>query len=202
MLPFPKKGLGHYEDLVNPALIAQRVQALGKRDEFDIILIDSLTLWGEQLEAKLAATYNKKDGYALYADYNKQVVELMSAITTCPKMIILTAIAEVIDVGTLTAQGVVTTSQQFVAAVQGQKKRGRIEANFTIVLMSQSTGGKYVFETNNGHNTTSKTPMGMFKEKTIDNDARVVLERAINFFDLPLKVERKSEETNTTKEKK
>lgn len=197
MLPFPKHGLGHYEELLNPATLSSRITAVGAKPELDIIILDSLTLWGESLEAHLGNIYkSKKDGFALYADYNRTVVEVVSAIKKLKKMVIVTAISEVIESHTLTSQGIITASEQIVAAVQGQKRRGRIEANFTIVLMTQLRNSKHIFETNNGSTTTSKTPMGMFKGNAIPNNAKYVLERSIEFFNLPLTVERKENKTN------
>ena len=53
-----------------------------------------------------------------------------------------------------------------------------IEGLFTIVLNTVYDDGKYYFETQtNGRNTT-KTPEGMFAERRIDNDLKLVIDAA------------------------
>lgn len=49
-----------------------------------------------------------------------------------------------------------------------------LESKFPIVLLAKCLDGKYVFETQ-ANSSTAKSPMGMFSEKTIDNDISLVL---------------------------
>lgn len=57
-----------------------------------------------------------------------------------------------------------------------------IEGLFTIVLNTTIQDGNYYFETqNNGFNTT-KSPMGMFDEKLIDNDLKIVTEKINEYY--------------------
>lgn len=49
-----------------------------------------------------------------------------------------------------------------------------VEGLFSIVLMSNTDGNNYWFETQSDGSTTCKTPMGMFETKQIDNDLKMV----------------------------
>jgi hypothetical protein len=49
-----------------------------------------------------------------------------------------------------------------------------LETKFPIVLYAKCVDGQYLFETQ-ANFSTAKTPMGMFKEKTIPNDIAGVL---------------------------
>lgn len=51
---------------------------------------------------------------------------------------------------------------------------GGIEALFTIVLRATKTEDGYKFITGGEMNSTAKAPMGMFTDKIIDNDAKLV----------------------------
>lgn len=57
-----------------------------------------------------------------------------------------------------------------------------IEGLFTIVLNTVIQDNKYYFETqNNGFNTT-KSPLGMFDERLIDNDLKIVSEKINEYY--------------------
>lgn len=45
-----------------------------------------------------------------------------------------------------------------------------VEGLFSVVLFAKTDGEEYFFETQSDGFTTAKSPMGMFAEKTIDND--------------------------------
>jgi hypothetical protein len=51
-----------------------------------------------------------------------------------------------------------------------------VESKFTTVLLAKGNEGKYVFETR-AHNSTAKTPMGLFDTEEIDNDIVPVIEK-------------------------
>lgn len=56
-----------------------------------------------------------------------------------------------------------------------------IEGLFTYVLFTKVTNGdngtEYRFVTNNDGSSTAKTPMGLFEERFIDNDLKLVIDR-------------------------
>lgn len=56
-----------------------------------------------------------------------------------------------------------------------------VEGLFTIVLKTVVKGGEYFFSTKNDEDTV-KTPMGMFEEKFIENDLKLVNETIINYY--------------------
>ena len=183
MLPFKKEGLGHYEVLKLPHIIPVRMMSLNNRKDISVIIIDGLTIWGEEMETKLGNEFS--NGFDLYAAYNKAVGNMISKLKQLNKIVIITAIAEVVE-GSAMKDGNIVTSKEFSAGIQGQKKRGRIEANFTVVFFSQrQSNGKYVFETNNGKSNTAKSPMGLFKEQYVDNDMNIILPKILDFYALP-----------------
>lgn len=57
-----------------------------------------------------------------------------------------------------------------------------VEGLFTVVLNTLIQDNKYYFETqNNGFNTT-KSPLGMFDERLIDNDLKIVTEKINEYY--------------------
>lgn len=60
-----------------------------------------------------------------------------------------------------------------------------IEGLFTIVLRSAYEDGKYVFYTQTDGTDVTKTPMGMFEDRTIDNDLKMVDDTVRDFYELP-----------------
>jgi hypothetical protein len=56
---------------------------------------------------------------------------------------------------------------------------------FTIVLLAEKVDDKYLFDTQNDGRSPAKTPMGMFSERTIDNDLVLVDKAVREFYDLP-----------------
>jgi len=179
-LPFPKANLGHYEEVMKASAISIRLQQIDKMDNISVVILDSITILGESVESELALIHN--NGFDLYADYKKIMFKIIRSIKKMNKIVIVTAISEVIE-ATAMKGGVMTTSQNLCAALQGQKMRGRLEANFTMVMFSQMKDKEYVMETNNGNSNTAKTPLGMYEGKRfIPNDLLPVLERVYEFY--------------------
>lgn len=196
LLPFSKKGFGHYEDLLNVQQLKTRLVTLNTRKDLSVIIIDGLTLWGESLVSSLG---NRLSGWDLYGEYNQEISKVIEQIKKMNKVVILTAIAEVLESNVLNSQGQITTTKEFSASVQGQKKKGKVEANFTVVFFTTKKQDAYVFETNNGKDSPAKSPMGMYKEQFIPNDMAEVLPTITNFYDLPrveeMAVEKPKQET-------
>ena len=61
LLPFSKKGFGHYENLLNVQQLTTRLTTLNTRKDLSVIVIDGLTLWGESLESNLGNTLADRD---------------------------------------------------------------------------------------------------------------------------------------------
>lgn len=49
-----------------------------------------------------------------------------------------------------------------------------LEGLFTVVLHAQCNDGKYKFQTNSDGISIAKSPLGMFNDKLIDNDLKMV----------------------------
>jgi hypothetical protein len=63
------------------------------------------------------------------------------------------------------------------AKTSGRKlERITIESKFTHVFLAKGNQGKYCFETH-ANNSTAKTPLDMFEEDEIPNDAQLIVDR-------------------------
>jgi hypothetical protein len=51
-----------------------------------------------------------------------------------------------------------------------------VESKFTHVFIAKGNQGKFVFETH-ANNSTAKTPLGLFTEDEIPNDAQMIIDR-------------------------
>ena len=51
-----------------------------------------------------------------------------------------------------------------------------VESKFTHVFIAKGNQGKFVFETH-ANNSTAKTPLGLFEEDEIPNDAQMIIDR-------------------------
>ncbi len=59
-----------------------------------------------------------------------------------------------------------------------------VEGLFSIVLMAINSSGEYKFLTHSDGKSTVKTPIGMFEEKEIDNDLKIVDTTIRDFYNL------------------
>lgn len=55
-----------------------------------------------------------------------------------------------------------------------------LESKFSTVLLAKCVDGRYVFETQSNR-STAKSPLGLFEEKEIENDANIVLKALAEF---------------------
>lgn len=69
-----------------------------------------------------------------------------------------------------------------------------IEGMFTIVLRSVKDSNGYGFMTQSADMAVSKSPMGMFEDERIDNDLLVVEKAIREFYDIPVKADKKKED--------
>lgn len=56
---------------------------------------------------------------------------------------------------------------------------------FTIFLLAEKVDDKYLFDTQNDGRSPAKSPIGMFTERTMDNDLAIVDKAVRAFYDLP-----------------
>lgn len=59
-----------------------------------------------------------------------------------------------------------------------------VEGLFSVVLMAEYDNGRYCFRTSTNGNDTVKSPMGMFGEKQIDNDLKLVDQAIRSYWEL------------------
>ena len=56
---------------------------------------------------------------------------------------------------------------------------------FTIVVLAEKVDDRYLFDTQNDGRSPAKTPMGMFSERTMENDLALIDAGIRAFYDLP-----------------
>ena len=71
-----------------------------------------------------------------------------------------------------------------------------VEGLFDIVLMAVADNGQFKFITHSDGTNTTKSPMGMFAENTIDNDLRLVDDEIRKYWDLAPRKEYKAQKAN------
>lgn len=78
-----------------------------------------------------------------------------------------------------------------------------LEGLFPIVLLTGTDGSNYWFETQSDGYTTTKSPLGMFEDKRIDNDLKMVDTTIREYWELePLNASAKATKPNESKEEK
>lgn len=70
-----------------------------------------------------------------------------------------------------------------------------LEGLFSIVLLAQTDGNRYFFQTQNGGFSTAKSPMGMFESKEIENDLKKVDLAIREYYELTINKEEKKDES-------
>ena len=151
----------------DPAQILRWINTISKeRPNVHYIVIDTLNgiMWGEDNRKR------KEKGYDKFVDLAGNVYDILEAANMLRDdiFVIMTAHTE-----EETDSGYVFTHIKTCG-----KKLGKIipESKINCVLHAKrNEEGFYVFETH-AHNSTAKTPLGMFDEEEITNDITIVLE--------------------------
>lgn len=156
------------------------------KEKVKYVVMDSFTKYSEMLTAHATAIKaTDKNNYAKFNVYNECIATFLHKIKNCgPRHVIIFGIPEL--VGELNPDGTTTKSRRL--STWGKQWEGKIEKEFTLVLMTKviRAGNKseYKFITNNDGTHPAKTPQGMFKEELIDNDLLAVCKRVEEFYKL------------------
>lgn len=158
------------------ALIKQLSGEKGK--EFDYVVIDSLTSLLEICNKYCETVFS---GYNVWSEYNSMVYEILQDMKDLPQQVFITAIPEYIEVG--------PGENKAVAKTKGKEWKGSISKEFAIVLhghlMDDEEGNitAYQFDTRPSKGTDAKTPDGMFADRYIPNDMKLVADAINEYYD-------------------
>lgn len=174
-LPFINK-FKHYSAPNNWQECYQKLIEYAKNDAITVVVLDSLSAYMDSL---LKTAYDTKRGFDIWNFFNEEVGKLMYVIKNFPKHIVVTAHSEWVE----TENG----ARERRVMVPGGKKKGTIEAEFTIVtfadLLMVDEKRKYIIELNSNGETSAKTPPMFLSDpedmgiERIPNDFKLFIER-------------------------
>ena len=191
VLPFPRKVSEKFAKVLgseSPELLPARVKQMSADPKIKTIIVDSFTSWARDLEAYCKeVTASSRDGFEKWNKYYQIVKQLLDELKASPKYTFMFAIPEVFE-------NKQTHVVKETIATKGSWK-GQIEETATVIFWAdvlEESGSimdegekedlRYVFKTKPEGNNCTKVPMGMFEEKYIDNDLRIVMDMYKNYF--------------------
>jgi SpoU rRNA methylase family enzyme len=144
--------------------------------DVEVVVIESFTKVAYQIKQVCAQAFK---GYDIWSNYSKMVRNAINACKNSKAIVVFTSIDDIVEI--LQPDG--TSLSKRMIGYEGKElgKQGGIEPDFLVVLFTdirKDSAGKiaYRFETNNDGVTTAKTPMGLFNERFIDNDLKLVID--------------------------
>ena len=148
----------------------------------DIIVIDdSNYLLTIEMMAKA-----KEAGYGKFTDIAKHYWDLIEFIKKLDgdKRIYLMSHEEIDEFGNIKVK---TVGKML-------ENQCSIEGLYTVVLRATNENGEFNFTTKTNGNDIVKTPMGMFEDKTIENDLKLVDDTICDYYSIEKKEDKKDEE--------
>jgi len=153
------------------------MKELQSSDKYEYVVIDSLTSLLEMCNKYCNTVYS---GYNIWSEYNDIVYNTLQDIKDLPQQVFVTAIPEYIE----TAPGEKTA----VAKTKGSEWKGAMSKEFAIVLhghLSEDEEGNitdYQFRTKPSKYDQTKTPDGMFEDKFVPNDMKLISDAIRNYY--------------------
>ena len=178
--PMPFKGFAKFKN-VNISKykdIQKVISQLKESDKYDYVVIDSLTSLLEIMNKYCSSVYS---GYNIYSEYNDMVYNVLQDIKDLPQQVFVTAIPEYIEV----APG----ETKAVPKTKGKEWKGAISKEFAIVLFGKLVEDEegnvveYLFDTKPSKYTQAKSPDGMFEERFIPNDMKLIAEAIRKYYE-------------------
>jgi hypothetical protein len=146
------------------------IKELKENDEYEYVVIDSLTSLLEMSHKYCTSVYS---GYSIYSEYNDIIYTILQDIKDLPQQVFVMAIVDYIE----TAPGEVKA----VPKVKGKEwSNGAIGKEFAIVLHTHLVDDEegniieYQFDTKPSKYTSAKSPNDMIPERYIPNDLALV----------------------------
>ncbi len=168
---FKNINVNKYKDYTN--LIKELKGEKGKAYEY--VIIDSLTSLLEICNKYCTTVYS---GYNIYSEYNDMVYNVLQDIKDLPQQVFITGIPEYLEDD---------IPKAFLKTV-GKTWKYSIEKEFAIVLhtvlVDDDEGNivEYLLDTKPSKHTSAKSPDGLFEERYIPNDAKLVAEKIDAYF--------------------
>jgi hypothetical protein len=169
---FKNVNINKYKDYVQ---LIKELKAAG--DKYDCVIIDSLTSLLEINDKYCRTVFS---GYNIYSEYNNMVYDLLQDIKELPQQVFITGIPEYLEISPGEVKAVVKTV--------GKQWKGAIEKEFAIVLhthlIDDEEGNilQYQLDTKPSKSTSAKAPDGMFNDRYISNDAKLIVEAIDGYY--------------------
>ncbi len=177
MLPFQSKGLANVA-ISSTFKLFEAIKRLQENTEFRIIILDSFS---EFCDLLLAECKNKAKGFDVWNLYNTEIFNLFQALKSLKDKYVF-VIGHTETLVDLEGERIQRLK------VKGKENEGMIEKNATCVFYSKTirkedgNGVHYKFITNTDGILPAKTPFGMFKDFTIDNDLAAIVKVYDTFY--------------------
>lgn len=158
--------------------IEKTINIINKNEEFkhiDTLVIDTMNAIMLDQEMKRM----KEKGYDKWMDLAQDIYSIISLCNKVRNNLIIICIFHIDDVTDDNG------FHHFRFKTNGRKlEKIQLESKFNIVLLAKKEGDKYIFETQ-ANFSTAKSPEGMFKELTIPNDMKFVVESIQKYDEIP-----------------
>lgn len=175
-LPFKKAFKYHGK----PKTIAGTIKCIkdySENPEIDSIVLDSLTAVFELFEKELSQKYS---GYDLWAQYNKQVAEVLDLIKLAQKDVFVTSHYEVLNI---------EKNPEKRVKVLGKRWEGTIEKEFTVVMYADckfNNDEPHYFFRLSGEGLSAKCPPDLFGKgvSIVENDSNEILKKVKEYYSI------------------
>lgn len=166
--PLPFKSFRKFKniDISSYKKFVQVLAELKKNDEYEYVVIDSLTSLTEIINRYAEVSFN---GYEIWKKYNEFIQDTLWAIKDLPQQVFMTGIPEHMDMGFGDTKG-------FVRVKGKELKYGGVEKEFAVVMWTKLIEDDdgvvvdYQLEYKPNKHNSAKAPAEMF-EGEIKNDA-------------------------------
>lgn len=182
---FPFKGSEKFTVLPfsNPKQFEEQLKKALDTPNIEVVVIESYTKFVEQAKTLCQLSYK---GFDIWSNYARMAKRVLLDCKNEKAVIVWVAIDEIVDLPNPDG----STVAKRMISVEGKEMKGKVEAEFLIVLFTEPKKNKdgkmeYFFATNTDGITTAKSPMLMFPEQLIPNDLNAVLVRAKEYYSTP-----------------
>ena len=154
------------------------IEQLKTSDKYDYVVIDSLTSLLEMINKYCESIYS---GYSIWSEYNSMVYNVLQDIKDLPQQVFVTAIPEYVEI----APGEIKA----FAKTKGKEYKASIEKEFAIVLHTllrddeEGNITDYLLDTRPSKTTSAKSPAGMFEERFVPNDAKLISDTIKSYYE-------------------
>ena len=178
--PLPFKEFSKFKN-VNIRKHKDYIKLIGElktADKYEYVVIDSLTSLLEMAHKYCSTVYS---GYNIYSEFNDLIYNILQDIKDLPQQVFITCIPDYIE----NAPGEIKA----VPKVKGKEwANGAIAKEFAMVLaghlVDDEEGNiiKYQFDTKPNKNTCAKSADGLFKDRYIPNDMKLIADKIDEYY--------------------